>query len=142
MDEQSKSDAKSLSEKWAILLEPPSALDPYERAKNAVIIESQEKALPSVVHCKKSYYDVYVGRPSKFGNPFEIGKDGTREEVIEKYREWFFAQPELMKEAKEKLKGKVLACWCAPQACHADILSGYVNGEEKKDSQSKSKEPV
>ena len=41
-----------------------------------------------VVHCKKEPYDIYIGRPSKWGNPFSIGKDGTREEVIEKYREW------------------------------------------------------
>ena len=37
-----------------------------------------------VVHCKKEPYDIYVGRPSKWGNPFRIGKDGTREEVIKK----------------------------------------------------------
>lgn len=41
-----------------------------------------------VVHCKKEPYDVYIGRPSKWGNPFVIGKDGTREEVIAKYAEW------------------------------------------------------
>ena len=35
-----------------------------------------------VVHCKKSMYDVYIGRPSKWSNPFKIGEDGTREEVI------------------------------------------------------------
>ena len=39
-----------------------------------------------VVHCKKAPFDVYIGRPSKWGNPYSIGPDGTREEVIEKYR--------------------------------------------------------
>ena len=38
-----------------------------------------------VVHCKKYSYDVYIGRPSKYGNPFEIGKDGNRTEVIKKF---------------------------------------------------------
>lgn len=41
-----------------------------------------------VVHCKRDPHDVYIGRPSKFDNPFVIGPDGTREEVIEKYRNW------------------------------------------------------
>jgi hypothetical protein len=39
-----------------------------------------------VVHCKREPYDVYIGRPSKWGNPFQIGRDGTRDEVIAKYR--------------------------------------------------------
>lgn len=41
-----------------------------------------------IVHCKKEPYDIYIGRPGKWGNPFTIGKDGTREEVIVKYEEW------------------------------------------------------
>lgn len=40
----------------------------------------------TVVNRHKASYDVYVGRGTKWGNPFEIGKDGTRLEVIEKYR--------------------------------------------------------
>lgn len=79
-----------------------------------------------VVHCKKDSYDVYVGRPSIFGNPFEIGKDGTREEVIAKYKAWIVDQPELMAKLPE-LKGKILACWCAPRSCHADVLLELAN---------------
>lgn len=74
-----------------------------------------------VVHCKKAPYDVYVGRPSKWGNPFTIGRDGTRAEVIVKYEQWLDEQPELMDDLPE-LHGKVLGCWCAPAACHADVL--------------------
>ena len=70
-----------------------------------------------VVHCKKEKYDVYIGRPSKWGNPFVIGKDGTREEVIEKYREYILNKPELLKDLAE-LKGKILGCWCSPFNCH------------------------
>lgn len=80
-----------------------------------------------VVHCKKSTYDVYVGRPSKWGNPFEIGKDGTREEVIGKYKEWLFDNDELLSCIQQELKGKTLGCWCAPSACHADILLELAN---------------
>ena len=83
---------------------------------------------PLVVHWKKSRYDIFCARPSEWGNPFEIGKDGNREEVIEKYRVWLLDNPELMGRISE-LKGKVLGCWCAPQACHCDILAGLANQE-------------
>ena len=71
---------------------------------------------------------VYVGRPSKWGNPFVIGRDGTREEVIEKYRVYLFAMGNyaLLSDTQE-LKGKDLVCWCSPLSCHADILLGLAN---------------
>lgn len=80
----------------------------------------------NVVHCKKAKYDIYIGRPSKWGNPFEIGRDGTREEVIAKYRAWVVTKPDLMKSLPE-LKGKVLGCWCHPKPCHGDVLVELVN---------------
>ncbi|RLC97002.1 MAG: hypothetical protein DRI46_13355 [Chloroflexi bacterium] len=75
----------------------------------------------TVVHCKRDEYDVYIGRPGKWGNPFSSGKDGTRSQVIEKYREWIKQQPELM-DSLHELEGKVLGCWCKPKACHGDVL--------------------
>lgn len=80
-----------------------------------------------VVHCKVEPYDVYIGRGSKWGNPFKIGVDGDRDEVIDKYAEWLFEQPELVKEAQTILRGKVLGCWCSPKACHGDILAEVAN---------------
>ena len=77
--------------------------------------------MDQVVHCKRKPFDVYIGRPSKWGNPFAVGKDGTREEVIRKYEDWIREQPGLMAMLPE-LVGKVLGCWCAPQACHGDVL--------------------
>ena len=64
---------------------------------------------------------IYVGRPSKWGNPFIIGRDGTRDEVIAKYRAWIMRQPALLA-ALHELRGKDLVCWCAPERCHADVL--------------------
>ena len=78
-----------------------------------------------IVHCKRSKFDVYIGRPSKWGNPFTIGRDGDRAEVIRKYREWILTQPELLK-ALPELKGKTLGCWCAPHACHGDVLKSLI----------------
>ncbi len=83
--------------------------------------------MDKVVHCKKDSYDVYIGRPGPWGNPFEIGEDGTREEVVEKYALWLIEQPELVEQAKAELKGKVLGCWCAPKLCHGNILEELVN---------------
>lgn len=79
-----------------------------------------------VVHCKRSPHDVYIGRPSKWGNPFVIGKDGDRAEVVRMYEAWVRSRPELMA-ALPELKGKVLGCWCAPQACHGDVLARLAN---------------
>jgi hypothetical protein len=81
-----------------------------------------------VVHCKREPHDVYIGRPSKWGNPFQIGKDGSREEVIDKYIQWLIEQPQLMASLNE-LRGKVLGCWCSPQPCHGDILAELANEE-------------
>ena len=74
-----------------------------------------------VVHCEHEKYDVYIGRPSKWGNPFSEGKDGTRAEVIEKYREYIMSNKELLDQLDE-LEGKVLGCWCKPLPCHGDVF--------------------
>lgn len=83
-----------------------------------------------VVHCKRDKFDVYIGRPSKWGNPFEIGKDGDRQNVVDEYRKWVLTQSELMSTISE-LRGKVLGCWCAPHACHGDVLSELANVERE-----------
>ena len=80
-----------------------------------------------VVHCKKAKYDVYIGRPGPWGNPFVVGEHGTRDEVVEKYAEWLLGQPELVAKAQKELKGKVLGCWCAPKLCHGNILAEIAN---------------
>jgi len=69
--------------------------------------------------------DTYIGRGSKWGNPFVIGKDGTRSEVLAKYRTWLFDQEQLLSELGE-LRGRTLVCFCAPQACHGQILCELV----------------
>ncbi|MHC4428505.1 MAG: DUF4326 domain-containing protein [Planctomycetota bacterium] len=73
-----------------------------------------------VVHCKREPPEVYIGRPSRWGNPYRIGPDGTRAEVIEKYRA--YAKARFTHENLEELRGKVLGCWCAPAPCHGDVL--------------------
>ena len=76
-----------------------------------------------VVNCKKEPYDVYIGRPSKWGNPFKIGRDGSRQEVILKYKDMIIANTELIKQIPLELRGKTLGCWCKPESCHGDVLA-------------------
>lgn len=64
---------------------------------------------------------VYIGRPSKWGNPYRSGIDGTKAEVIQKYKEYLYSSPELMASLHE-LVGKDLVCWCKPRPCHGDVL--------------------
>jgi hypothetical protein len=74
-----------------------------------------------VVHCKKEPYDVMIDRSTKWGNPFVVGRDGNRDQVIQKYATWLMDQPELL-QCLHELKGRVLGCWCSPKACHGNIL--------------------
>lgn len=78
--------------------------------------------MTKVVHCRKERFDVYIGRPSKWGNPFPITPDRDREEVIEMYHVWVLDKPELLRDLYQ-LKGKTLGCWCKPNACHGDVLA-------------------
>jgi hypothetical protein len=79
-----------------------------------------------VVNVRNEKYDVYIGRGGKWGNPFRIGADGTRDDVIIAYAKWVVNQPSLMA-ALPELKGKVLGCYCKPAACHGDVLVALVN---------------
>jgi len=100
----------------------------------------------TVVNMDKSF-DIYIGRrmhigygfleQSKYHNPFKIGKDGDREEVLEKFIVYWYApeQSLLRQDALKELPGKRLGCWCKPASCHGDIISRYVEWKLKeKDS--------
>ena len=71
---------------------------------------------------------IYVGRPSKWGNPFYLRKEADRARILGQYRAWLLGQPALVDEAKRELAGADLVCWCAPKPCHADILLAVANG--------------
>jgi hypothetical protein len=80
-----------------------------------------------VVHCRLEPYDIYIGRPSKWGNPFVVGRDGARGECVEKFRTWIHTQPHLLA-SLVGLRGKTLGCWCKTRkdpnrACHGDVLA-------------------
>lgn len=81
-----------------------------------------------VVNVRNARFDVYIGRGSKWGNPYRMGNKATREFVIAKYRERMLKRPDLMEACRRELKGKVLGCYCKPQACHGDVLAEIANG--------------
>ena len=85
--------------------------------------------------------NVYVGRPgvvfidkvrfpksanSIWANPFKIGRDGDRDQVLFKFREYIINKlenDELLRNELKTLKGKTLGCWCHPEKCHGDIIA-------------------
>lgn len=92
-----------------------------------------------VVNCKKTPFDVYIGRPRKdapwgFGNPFEMAEDGDRRTVCSKFYCWIkdgetFGNSRATEKRRqwiidnlEQLRGKTLGCFCAPFECHGDML--------------------
>ena len=85
----------------------------------------------TVVHNLHDEFDVYIGREvpehglpaSKWGNPFvmEDESGAERDRAIAAFREWIVEQPALMN-SLEELRGKRLACWCAPKPCHGHVL--------------------
>lgn len=77
---------------------------------------------------------VYVGRPSKWGNPFPMNGEDTRQWAIDAYRGMLrheSTNPDSvyygMRAVVDELRGKDLVCWCAPEACHADVLLEIAN---------------
>lgn len=94
-----------------------------------------------VVHCKIEPYDVYIGRPSIWGNPWSHKDDtlaeyrvNTVSEAVSMYRSYIESNDPLKEKAKRELKGKILGCWCKtkknPDApCHGDVLLEIANRE-------------
>ena len=74
-----------------------------------------------VVNLRHEEYDVLIARPSKWGNPFQIGRDGNREQIITMYEIHLRRRPDLLA-ALPELAGKRLGCHCKPEACHGDVL--------------------
>ena len=90
----------------------------------------------TVVHCKEEEFDIYIGRAmpglpaSKWGNPYQMGRDGTRDEVCDKHEQDLINNPELFSEITE-LRGSVLGCWCKSRRtpknrCHGDTYVKYL----------------
>ena len=96
-----------------------------------------ESNIPRVVHFKKEPCDVYIGRPSKWGNPFTHIDDrrtaakyivSNRDEAVAKYEEYILkGEGQHLLADLHELRGKTLGCWCHPKSCHGDVLLKLAN---------------
>jgi Domain of unknown function (DUF4326) len=88
------------------------------------------------VNQKRNNFNRYIGRTwrdmlqSAYHNPFHVGKDGDRSEVILKFILYWYSprQVSLRARALNEIKETdVLGCWCKPLDCHGDIIAGYLD---------------
>jgi hypothetical protein len=104
-----------------------TAMNEYSQRPCGLLVPAHVRlGAPRVVHCKRERHHVYIGRPSKWGNPFAVGRDGARAECIELYELYLLENEQLMA-ALGELRGLVLGCWCAPGPCHGDVLVRLAN---------------
>jgi hypothetical protein len=76
---------------------------------------------PNTVNC---------ARPGKWGNPFPVNKERNAFQAVREFEHWLLNTNEGLKiysKAKQQLRGKNLACWCAASPCHCDVLLEIAN---------------
>ena len=100
-----------------------------EAGKSVVANLARDHALIAWAKARGAY--LRIDRRSRWGNPYRIGRDGTRDIVCEKYSDHLWRSPELLARLGET-SGKVLACWCYPERCHGEVLCE--NGERSASS--------
>lgn len=77
---------------------------------------------------------IRIDRMTMLGNPFRIGRDGTRKQVITKHKRYMRSRMRTDRKfrwAVEALKGQYIGCWCAPLPCHGDNYVEYLEGKKK-----------
>lgn len=84
-----------------------------------------------VVNIQNDRCDVYIGRGGPFGNPYVIGENGDRAEVLRLFKLYF--RDRLKRDApfRDKvmaLKGKTIGCFCHPRDCHGHIIAEFLDG--------------
>jgi len=120
------------------------------------LFQMEKKWAHLVVHCKNAPFDVYIGRNCRgakqltmqignknqrqlqqrihvdchWGNPFKVEHSSLKSKRIKSYQHWLLCQPSLVSRARAELRGKVLACWCAPHWCHGHTLAAVANSVE------------
>jgi len=87
-----------------------------------------------VVNIKNERCDVRIDRTTIFGNPYRIGPDGDRKQVIEKYKILFYKKlnNSQFRDKVLELKGKRLGCWCCPMECHGNVIVEFLEGKDER----------
>lgn len=96
-------------------------------AEGKTIVVHMKRDAEIVRWAKEENLYVRIDRRSRWGNPYQIGRHGSREDVCQLFREKRL--PYLLTEI-DSLRGKVLGCWCAPQQCHGDDLARAANSKD------------
>lgn len=107
--------------------------DNHKASKKTAVVNlkgRKPQIIKEEVYCGRN---MYMGgwklKQSKYFNPFKVGKDGDLGTVIKKYKKYLNENESLTKGIKEELKGKILACWCAPAKCHCDVLAELADAD-------------
>lgn len=123
---------------------PPNEWTDSERARKASIeAGNTELANKKLDHALLSWAEaeghlVMIDRSSDWGNPYVVGQDGSREEVIDAYRSYLMGKKSLLKRLDAgELSGKLLVCHCCPEGCHGDVLKAYVSTPVEDDHEEK-----
>ncbi len=117
----------------------------FKESKETIVRSKRKNQLKELERCKSIYGEenaITIDRTTKWGSPFAIGKDGSREEVMEKYREYLRKRPDLLRAIPGELSGKVLVCWCWPEPCHGDILAYLANNPDRIEEFRQGKNPM
>lgn len=88
------------------------------------------KNIVAVVNIREHLDGIYCGRSSMFGNPYVIGKDGSRKDVIRKHHKYFHLRirhDQRFREHVESLRGRFIFCHCYPLPCHLDAIARYLH---------------
>jgi hypothetical protein len=88
----------------------------------------EPQAETRVVHCRREAFDIFIGRPTQWANPFHFDRGATREQAIAKFCQHIMRHPSLLRSVWT-LRGKALGCRCAPLPCHGDVLARLADVE-------------
>lgn len=94
---------------------------------NNIINEHNTNVECTVVNKMKNDFDIYIGRGSKWGNPFNMKNQSQteRDRVCKEYEKHFWDSNLI--DSIGELEGKVLGCYCTPKRCHGDFLAKLAN---------------
>jgi len=102
----------------------------YKLKNKETIIVNQKTDLATIKWAEERGLFIRCDRSSEWGNPYEMGKDGDRDQVCYNYKYHYIQyKPSLLNKINE-LKGKALGCWCAPEKCHCETLKSLAENEE------------
>jgi len=95
--------------------------------KGETIVVNQKTDLATIRHAESKGLFIRADRFSDWGNPFEMDKDGSRDEVCDNFENHYIPYKPSLINQLNKLKGKALGCWCAPLRCHCDTLKNLAD---------------